>query len=149
MVMPDLQQAKWSRQLFSQPRMSNWFLLEHKTAEQSTALLRSQVIKHTVEQELSHQQLIGAVHRTWTSTNHTRAPNYTKQRLCFQLTLLRAVMWGLLAGNKSNTDSCIYNINIKQNNYLHQNGNNYVQMMNSIVSSLLYKWMAIRCLGLQ
>jgi len=49
------QQPKWSRQLFSQSWMSIRFLLEHKAAEQSAALLRCKVIKHTIEQELGYQ----------------------------------------------------------------------------------------------
>jgi len=51
----NLQQAKRSWQLFSQSWMSIRFLLKHKAAEQSAALLRRQVIKHTIEQELGHQ----------------------------------------------------------------------------------------------
>jgi len=40
-------------------------LLKRKAAEQSTALLRRQVIKHTIEQELGHHQLIGTVCSTY------------------------------------------------------------------------------------
>ena len=57
----NLQQAKRSRQLFSQLRMSIRFLLKHKATEQSAAQLGRQVIEHTIEQQLGHKKLISTV----------------------------------------------------------------------------------------
>ena len=103
----DLKQAKWSRQLFCEPRKSLRFLLKSKAAHQSAALLRRQVVENAIEQQLSDHQLVGTARSTHIRSGfssvltcryiHRTAPTYLADELLQPADLgIRTRLWSVL-----------------------------------------------------